>query len=162
MDENHRQEFLAAMANVANSVTIVTTVQNEHQFGATVSSFCSVSADPPAVLVCLNHSGVTAKAVAESKLFCVNVLPEGASELANKFALISAEEKTIEFERSHWTASSNGCPMLSGVTAFDCKVTEAIKSSSHMIFIGEVVAMQQGAKPPLIYLNRQYRQLKEL
>jgi flavin reductase (DIM6/NTAB) family NADH-FMN oxidoreductase RutF len=46
-----RDPFIRAMRGVANSVAIVTTDGVAGRHGATVSAFCSVSADPPSVLV---------------------------------------------------------------------------------------------------------------
>ena len=48
-----RDNFLQAMRRVASSVTVVTTDGPHGRHGATVSAFCSVSADPPSVLICL-------------------------------------------------------------------------------------------------------------
>ena len=86
MREGARADFVAAMRGVANSVTIVTTDGPAGRCGATVSAFASVSADPPMVLVCLHAQSTIAALAQENGVFCVNVLPEGAGELAVRFA----------------------------------------------------------------------------
>ena len=48
-----REEFIEALRGVASSVSVVTTDGAAGRHGATVSAFCSVSADPPTLLVCL-------------------------------------------------------------------------------------------------------------
>lgn len=156
MATQHRDHFLSAMSNVANSVTVVTTDGTGGKHGATVSSFCSVSADPPTVLVCLNQSSNTCAAVEENGVFCVNVLPEDEHKLANVFAGQTGDDVIDKFTDAKWSTSGNGSPVLPGVTAFLCTVTGKVEASSHIIFIGEVSEMQEGHHPPLIYLNRKF------
>ncbi|MEQ9673623.1 MAG: flavin reductase family protein, partial [Roseovarius indicus] len=81
-----REDFISAMRRVAASVTVVTTDGPAGRAGATVSAFSSVSADPPTVLVCLHAQSRIAGFVQENKRFCVNVLPERFSDIADRFA----------------------------------------------------------------------------
>ena len=81
-----RDAFLAAMRQVAATVTVVTTDGLAGRAGATVSAFSSLSADPPSVLVCLRTDSRIARAVIENGAFCVNVLAEDAVEVARAFA----------------------------------------------------------------------------
>ena len=60
--DQQRTAFIHAMRGVAARVTVVTTNGKAGQRGATVSAFCSVSADPPTILVCLNKSSGIADA----------------------------------------------------------------------------------------------------
>ncbi len=152
----HRSDFLSAMSNVANSVTVVTTDGEAGMFGATVSSFCSVSADPPTVLVCLNKDGNTSSAVGQNGVFCVNVLPESASELAMIFARHLDADQIDKFADPEWDKASGVPPFLKNVTAFQCEVIESVSASSHFIYIGRVISMEHGSRPPLIYLNRKF------
>lgn len=50
-----RQDFVAAMGNAATGVTVVSTEGPAGHFAQTVSAMCSVSADPPSLLVCVNE-----------------------------------------------------------------------------------------------------------
>ena len=54
--------------------------------GLTISAFCSVSLEPPLVLVCVDKESRTLPAIQASARFAVNVLAEGTEELALKFA----------------------------------------------------------------------------
>lgn len=156
IDKTTREEFLSAMSNVANSVTVVTTDGPGGRHGATVSSFCSVSADPPQVLVCLNHSGNTANAVVQNGVFCVNVLPETGKDLATLFAGQTGEQDIDKFSDDTWGKFDTAPPRLEGVTAFQCRVRETVNASSHYVIIGEVLEIAQGDTAPLIYLNRRF------
>ncbi|MEO0327454.1 MAG: flavin reductase family protein [Pseudomonadota bacterium] len=152
-----RDAFTGAMRNVANSVTVVTTDGSGGRHGATVSSFCSVSADPPTILVCLNKTGQTAKAVIENKNFCVNVLPENAVETARSFAgipLTASQEDP--FDTINWHSSENAQPVFNDVTAFVCSKMQIVSATSHYIIIGKVEFVQSGLRRPLIYLNQEF------
>ena len=150
-----RDAYVDAMSYVANSVTVVTTDGTAGRHGATVSSFCSVSADPPTVLVCLNNDGHTAYAVRENGSFCVNVLPQSEAGTAKLFAGIGVDESVDRFSGKTWHDGEAG-PYLEEITAFSCDVVEAVQATSHLIFIGKVKSVQRGHEKPLIYLNRQF------
>src|SRR4051812_9405794 len=50
-----RAHFIDAMSRGVTGVTVVTTSGELGDFGQTVSAMCSVSADPPLLLVCINR-----------------------------------------------------------------------------------------------------------
>jgi flavin reductase (DIM6/NTAB) family NADH-FMN oxidoreductase RutF len=50
-----RERFVAAMGVVASPVAVVATAGPGGRCGRTVTSVCSVSADPPTLLVCINR-----------------------------------------------------------------------------------------------------------
>ena len=154
-----RADFLRAMRNVANSVTVVTTDGAAGKQGATVSSFCSVSADPPTLLVCLNANSRIYEAVLANEEFCVNVLPGGQSETSQRFAGFHDEKFEDRFEGIAVETGYNGAPILTNATSFVCSLDQMVQSGSHGIFIGIVSKISRGKDDPLIYLNGQYRQI---
>ena len=151
-----REEFLTAMRNVANSVTVVTTNGSSGKHGATVSAFSSVSADPPTVLVCLNSASSILKHVTENTRFCVNVLPETEEYVASRFAGFHDDEFKDRFIGISHQNIDNQPPMLDGATAFHCDLDQTVVSGSHVICIGLVTATRPVAASPLIYLDRKY------
>lgn len=151
-----REHFLSAMRTVANSVTVVTTSGEGGTHGATVSSFCSVSADPPTLLVCLNKEGSTGSAIETNGTFCINILPSGWVETAKTFA-DPGSDKLAEFDKDLWTHGANGLPILLNASAFVCRTAEVIEATSHLVIIGELLEVQIGDKEPLIYLNQRFR-----
>ena len=85
-DTVSRDAFITTMRQVAASVAVVTTDGPAGRYGATVSTFCSVSADPPTVLICLSAERRIAKAVRDNQYFCVNLLSQNHIAIANRFA----------------------------------------------------------------------------
>ena len=84
--DQQRTAFIHAMRGVAASITVVTTNGKAGRCEATVSAFCSVSADPPTILVCLNKSSGIGGVVAENGLFNVNILRNDQAMIARRFA----------------------------------------------------------------------------
>src|SRR5690606_2211908 len=68
-------------------VTIVTTLGRDGvPRGLTSNAVCSVSADPPLILVCVDKKSQTLPYLQESGTFVVNFLAAGRAELSNRFA----------------------------------------------------------------------------
>ena len=159
-----REQFIGAMRGVASSVTVVTTDGPSGRHGATVSAFCSVSADPPSALVCLKTDSRIAQAVAGNRVFCINLLPADAQHIANRFAGCDDAGVADRFDGIDCDAAdaaANGAaspagPLLSGATVFVCRLGEHFAAGSHGIFVGEVVALRESAAEPLIYLDGGY------
>lgn len=142
-----RADFITAMRRVANSVTIVTTDGPVGRRGATVSAFASVSADPPMVLVCLHGQSTIAAKIRGNGVFCVNVLPEGAGEMAVRFSgATETPWEGVEY-------AGPGAPRLAGATTFSARVISMTDAGSHVIVTGAVEASATEGARPLIYLD---------
>ena len=150
-----REDFLEAMSRVAQTVSIVTTDGPAGRAGVTVSAMCSVSADPPMVLVCIHHQSRAVSSIQQNKAFCINVLADDMEVFANKFASIVST--TVMFEDGDWETAVTESPILVGaVTSFDCRVEEIHRAGSHLIFFGKVEKVILGEGRPLIYGARSY------
>ncbi len=151
-----REDFIAAMRCVASSVCVVTTDGAAGRHGATVSAFSSVSADPPMVLVCLNAASRIAQQVQENGVFRVNILPAGASSIADRFAGCHDAQVPDRFDGM---SISGSVPHLAGATSLLCTLTQAVAAGTHYVCIGVVNEVDQGADLPLTYLAGRYRYL---
>lgn len=154
----NRETFIRALRFVANSVTVVTTNGEAGRHGATVSAFCSVSADPPTVLVCLNATSKIGELVAQNKVFNVNVLPEGSEAIAKRFA--GAEDASFDDRFEGIAITDDAVPALVDATVFQCRLQQLEQSGSHLIAIGRVEATMGGGKPPLTYFDGAYQTLQ--
>lgn len=148
----------AAMRQWATGVTVVTTVFGDERAGMTVSSFTSVSLEPPTVLVCLNKESNGHRLVSQSKVFAVSMLSEGQEALSNRFAGLDPTV-TDRFEGLALTTAETGSPLLPGAVAhLDCHVVAELETSTHTIYVGEVgYVWVDSNRSPLVYHNRKYR-----
>lgn len=170
MYNHHRAEqqvsipsFVAAMAGAASQVTVVTTDGTHGRMGITVSAFASVSAEPPLLLVCINENSPAVVAIESHNAFCVNVLSESQSHVANCFAGRLGDHRPYDFSCAEWGEAGTGAPVLDGATAnFDCRVACSYRAGTHRIFIGRVTAVLSSERASLGFSNRAYQVLKPL
>lgn len=155
-----RETFINAMRCVASSVTVVTTNGSAGRYGATVSAFCSVSADPPTVLVCLNSKSRIAKGVIENKKFNINVLSQNANKIAQRFAGVNDSELLDRFEGIDLQKAE--IPAINGATVFSCEVDQVIPSGTHQVVIGKVDFVETVREQPLTYFDGSYHQVTPL
>ena len=149
------------MRTWATGVTIVSTELEAVRHGMTVSSFTSVSLDPPLVLVSLERGTHTHRMLERSGIFAVTVLGEGQQAMSDRFAGRQQDGEDRFAGLDTFTLAS-GAPFISGGLAyFDCRVVSTYQAGTHTVFIGEVLAVQAGDETaaPLLYHDRDYRQL---
>jgi flavin reductase (DIM6/NTAB) family NADH-FMN oxidoreductase RutF len=151
----------------ATGVTIVA-AQHEHILhGMTVSSFTSVSLQPPLVLVSLEIGTRTHKLVEKAGTFGVTILTAHQQEVSNCFANPHTDLGDRFAGREVFTLET-GAPFITGSLAFfDCRVVSIYPAGNHSVFVGEVVATKTsveegGTRDPLIYFNRNYRELRAI
>jgi flavin reductase (DIM6/NTAB) family NADH-FMN oxidoreductase RutF len=148
------------MRQWATGVTVVTTVAGTERAGMTVSSFTSVSLEPPTVLVCLNKETYAHSLVMRSGIYAISMLSTEQETLSNRFAGLDPTI-TDRFEGVDVITAETGCPLLPGALAWlDCIVKSMHDTSTHTIFFGEVVfAGYDAERAPLFYHNRSYHAL---
>lgn len=155
--------FRAAMARFPGAVTIVTALAGVERRGITATAVCSVSADPPSLLVCLNRKTGTCAAVRESGKFNVNLLPDAASPIAIRFAGVGGVTGEDKFAVGEWTSDERGLPLLAEASlTFCCDVTEITEAGSHSIFVGQIACLTLGAAPALIYEQSRFHRLQAI
>ena len=139
------ESFRSAMGHFLTGVTIVTTrCAAGTPYGLTVSSFNSVSLDPPLILWSLDLGNDRATLFRESAGFTVNVLPAGCEDLIRTFAAPDAER----FADTAWHWGPTGQPVLKdAIASFECRLWAEYPGGDHAIFVGEVIdiATRDGA-----------------
>jgi flavin reductase len=156
------ENFRLGMRSLAAAVSIVTTAHSGHRYGMTATAVCSVSADPPALLACLNQVTSTHGAILKAGVFCVNVLRVEDAELSTAFA--GGQSGEARFRTREWNRLPTGAPALvDALASFDCRVVKTIEHGTHTIFLGQVEHILLGRKgKPLLYATGQYAKLASL
>lgn len=153
-----REQFLEGMSRAATTVTIVTTDGPGGRAGVTVSAMSSVSADRPALLVCVHQASPACAAIKANGSLCVNLLRDDQSEISDRFAGRDKPPGDDKFGGIGWRRLATGAPALDeALVAFDCTVMKAIDWGTHTVFIADVVdtELADGGRP-LIYTQRRY------
>src|SRR5215471_13760757 len=79
--------FWELMSAFPSGVAVVTTVDDGGRpLGLTCSSLCSVSLEPPLLLVCMDNRSRTLETILARRTFAVNLLHSGGREAADLFS----------------------------------------------------------------------------
>jgi flavin reductase (DIM6/NTAB) family NADH-FMN oxidoreductase RutF len=126
----------------------------------TVTSFTSVSLEPPVVLVSLEKTTRTHSMVQQTRVFAVSLLGQDQQELADRFAG-RIPDQGDRFAGVEYQTGASGAPMPAGCLAYlDCRVAGTYSAGTHTLFLGEVIGAEIGrADLPLLYWDRAYRRL---
>jgi flavin reductase ActVB len=147
--------FRDALKDFPAGVTIVTTASADGTpVGATVSSFASLSLDPPLVLLCLRSDSRSAAAIRERRAFCVQFLDRSQVQLARRFATDHADK----FDHEAFSLNEVGVPCLdSCCLRLECTLESDYAGGDHVIFVGRVAASKRvGDFEPLVYARRSF------
>ena len=150
--------FKQGMRTLVGGVTAITTMHEGRPYGLTATAVCSVSAQPPRLLACVNCGGETYPAIQKSRIICVNILSTDHEELAKRFAGMSDLAGADRFQGDDWTSGVTGAPILkNALAAFDCSVPAIMDTGSHGIVIADVQRIEMSARgKPLLYANGQF------
>lgn len=152
------------MRHFAVGVTIITSHHEDQRAGLTATAVCSVTTDPPRLVVFVNKNVVADEMILNSGALCVNILAADQEEVAKAFAgMIKDVHGEERFGFGTWHQLATGSPTLDGALAnFDCRVIKVFDESTHHAFLCEVLATRErndGAA--LIYLNGAFRHIPQ-
>jgi flavin reductase (DIM6/NTAB) family NADH-FMN oxidoreductase RutF len=150
---NLKQSFRDAIAHLASGVSVVTTSREGARAGMTASSVCSVSLEPLLLLVCIDRRSAMHDAIRASNRFAVNVLPQGAGQLALKFVGPSTTDK---FAGVALLRGSDPPLLRDALSTFTCALHNCFPGGDHSIFVGRVEACASRAGSPLLHFHRKF------
>ncbi|NLY65660.1 MAG: flavin reductase family protein [Alcaligenaceae bacterium] len=145
--------FRTALGRFATGVTIVTTTHPDSgkPLGLTVSSFNSVSLNPPLVLWSLINTSSNIQAFEKAERYIIHVLAADQLELARRFSKGTPEER---FASANYSINEYGLPKLNDECCaawFECYSRNRYHEGDHMILIGEVERCGHTHSLPLVY-----------
>lgn len=148
------------MARVAAGVVVISARAADGYRGLTASSLVSISAEPPMVLVGLEHMSATRSAVVEARVFNVSVLTRSQEFIADRFAG-RAPAIDMAWDQVPHRIGSNGIALIEGCAAWlECRLVEVHAAGDHDVCLGEVEAATAGSGDPLILWNRSFWTLR--
>ncbi|MEM8665427.1 MAG: flavin reductase family protein [Pseudomonadota bacterium] len=143
------RELRRALGCFPTGVAVVTTLsETGAPIGVTVSSFNSVSMDPPLILWSLTARAGSLSAFKAHGAFAVNVLSAEQEPLCRHFATATGDR----FQDVDWRAGIDGIPVLEGAVAvFECRNWAVYPGGDHEIFLGRVVRYDHFDSVPLVF-----------
>lgn len=152
-----RHRFRDAMARFPSGVTIVTTADPAGQWrGFTATSFCSVSMDPPLILVCLAATAECHPTFTTAPRWLVHVITDEHIDLAMRFATRGADK----FTHPGFTPNEHGLPTLGGTSVtLECSTHAIHPAGDHTVLLGRVDNVALTERTPTLYYQRGFRAL---
>jgi flavin reductase (DIM6/NTAB) family NADH-FMN oxidoreductase RutF len=150
--------FRAALGRFGCGITIVT-ARDHHgrDHGMTVSAFCSVSLEPPLVLVCIGHDATMHGLMSKVEHIGISILSTAQEALSRRFA----DPETDRFDGVGYVRGEHGVALLDdALVHFECNVTARHEAGDHTIIICAVERATPFEGRPLLYYRGGYAQLE--
>ncbi len=151
--------FKKGMRELVATVNIITAAHNGTRGGLTATAVCSVSIEPPQLLICVNTEAGDHELIENAGKFALNILDREQENIATRFAGMDGADRSERFELGTWSTIVTGAPCLDGALVnFDCEVTQQISAGTHSIFIGHIIGcrIEANGGQPLVYGGGQY------
>lgn len=151
-----------ALRRHASAVAIITAEHQGARAGLTATAVCSVTADPPRMVVFVNRNVRACNLIVDSGALCVNLLGHAQQDVAKAFAgAIEGVHGEARFEHGSWTRAVTGSPVLEGALVnFDCRVVKVFDESTHLAFLCEVLDVRNGTvDDALLYADGGFKSL---
>jgi len=152
IQEGESRLFRQTMGRFATGVTVITTMDEDSVHGMTANAFCSVSLEPPLVLIAVGKRTRMHGLLVQSRRYAVSILSKDQEELARHFAGRSQEGLQVPFV---WY---QGYPLIEGAITFvTCRVIDMHPAGDHMLYIGQVEHLSFAEEQaPLLFYSGKY------
>lgn len=153
-------DLRATFGMFPTGVTIITATVEGERIAATVSSFNSLSLDPPLLLFSIGRHSKAFAAWSSVRHFAVNILGRSQKELSARFG---------RSQPNKWEGVQSLRGQLSGARIFpdalawfECETYRVYEGGDHVIIVGQILALSRQASPspePLVFFGGNYREL---
>jgi len=158
------EQFREALSRVACPVSIVSTDGAHGIAGFTCSAVCSVTDDPPTIMVCVNRRSAANAIIKANGVLCVSSLAAEQVELSQMFAGVGQVPMSERFAGPHWGVLATGSPYCTqSRVALDCRVADIREVGTHSVMFAEVISSVHASDgEPLIYHSRNYATVRDV
>ncbi len=128
-----------AFRSLSYGVYIISTLDGQRPTGCVANSVMQITSSPATIAVSMNHDNYTNSCIAKSGLFAVSILSEESDPgLIGRFGFQSGKdvdkfEGLVSVEREGVQVIPDACAYIV------CKVIDKMETSSHTVFLGEVI-----------------------
>ncbi len=152
--------FKNVMARIPTAVAVITSRSDSGFHGVTVSSFGSLSLDPPLAYVSILKEINSHDRLLNADGFVINVLAREHTFFAEQFSG-QTPLADPDFGGVPHKIGQMGLPLIDGcVSWIECRHWEQHAAGDHTLFIGEIVNIQAGVSDdPLVYFDREFLEL---
>ena len=150
--------FRSVLGRFASGVTVLTTRSGGTDAGMTVSSFCSLSLEPPLVLACVDKSADMHEMLPSGQRVVFNILSASQEALSRRF---SEEEGSQRFDGIGFRRDRHDVVVLDDVLAWiEGSIVAQHDAGDHSIFVAQVDGATSSDLRPLLYYRGGYAELE--
>jgi len=152
------QELRRAFSCFATGVTVITGIdQNGKPVGVTISSFNTVSLNPPLVLWSIGSQSDLCNSFRIGQKQLIHVLDVNQKDLALVFAK-QLNKNSIQME--HQIEPSGLMRLANCLAYFECETVAVHEGGDHHIIVARVLSIEQDSdRYPLLFAQSQFNQL---
>ena len=127
------------LRNLSYGVYVVTSRDKDKNVGCIANSIMQVTSNPSVIAVSINHDNYTNKVIKENNKFGVSILKETTDpKIIGTFGYKSSRDND-KFDGINYKEISE-IPVLENTCGYMvCKVIDTMETSTHTIFLGEVI-----------------------
>jgi flavin reductase (DIM6/NTAB) family NADH-FMN oxidoreductase RutF len=155
-----RRVFRQALGQFPTGVCVVTCMVDGEQLGMTISSFNSLSLEPPLVLFSIDRRAASLPLWEKADGYVLNVLAENQKDISNRFA----KSLSNKWQGTSYSPGRSSAPVLPGVAAmFECIAWAKHSGGDHTLFIAEVTHFWTSVdRKPLVFAKGRYAELQAM
>lgn len=152
-------QLRTALGHFPTGVTVVSTRDGDlRPYGVTVSSFASLSLDPPLVQWSIRNASFGYPIFTAAETFAVNVLAADQEIVSQNFCKSVDRFATVEWEEGY-----DGLPLIHGCLAWiECGREGIIPAGDHHILVGRVIRARTFERPALLHWKGRYAAIEGL
>ena len=157
-------EFTEAMAQLAAGVTVVTVRDGRDDIGTTVTTFTSLSLDPPLVMVSIAAASYLNEVLLRRDRWAATLLSGGQAAIASRFATPGRPSARLLLAGTahHRGPATEALIVDDGVAAVEAETTKVVPAGDHTLYIAALLGVDyvRPSTPPLVRLRGRYRPLE--
>lgn len=152
--------FRAALGRFATGVAVVTAQANDgSRIGMTITSFNSVSLDPPLVLFSIGRGNFSLAGLESADHYSVNVLAQDQEDVSARFAKAGSDKWSGVQVREYPTLPFT---LEDSLATFQCVPFARYDGGDHVIFVGRVLKYEcRDSGHPLVFFGGKYAALAD-
>lgn len=149
-------DFRRAMGHFATGIAVVSTRDGEYKpYGMTISSFASLSLDPPLVQWSVKDASYGYPIFRAAEMFAINILAADQEQVSRDFCSAVDRFATVE-----WDNGLDALPLIHGCLGWiECARERVVTIGDHHIIIGRVLRARTFDGAPLVHWRGGYNLL---
>lgn len=164
VDETASLDLRRVMRHVGSTVTIISTHGGGQPYGMVATAMMSLSLEPPALAISINHSASIHNPLFERRAFCVNILSRYDEDISRRFTKLSGAAR---FVAGSWCVDETGpfqhIPYLATAQAtLFCTLETSMDTGTHCLIVGLIQrSIDNAVDDPLLYCDGSYGQFSK-